>query len=126
VKLEDKFETRVDKRTASADLLKVFEFYAHCILGEEDYEDRFKMIVKLQVEIQTLHDQFKNPLAYFMRDHEHLIQNELDKTFYTKTKDYTAHPERMVKDLLNFVYCLNGYGPFYRCPSECTREDQDL
>lgn len=110
----------LDTRNISSDALEVFEFYAHCILDEENYEDRVRMIVKLQIEIQTLRDQFKTPISLFMKDHKRLIQHEFDKALYTRTEDYKAKPECMVKDLLNLVYCLAGYGAFYTCSSKCT------
>lgn len=110
-------------KNISKEDISVFEFYAHCIIDEEDYDKKFKIIVDMQVEIMRLNRQFTVPLSHFMNDHKHLIENELDKALYTKTNDYQARPERMVKDLLNFVYCLAGYGAFYQCPTECTHED---
>lgn len=115
----------LNTRNVPDDELGVFALYAHCILDEKDYEEKFKMLMDFQIEIYTLQRNFKIPILHFMKDHRMLIENKLSQAHYTKTADYRAQPDKSVKDLLNFVYCLLGYGAFYQCPTECTRDNQD-
>jgi hypothetical protein len=103
------------------------ELNARCILDMEDDAKKIKAIARLQIEIESLNEQFKIPLFLFMKHHERLIDFHLAKSaHYKKTESYHAQPEYVVKDLLNFIYCLAGYGAFYSCPTDSWYDPDDV
>jgi len=112
---------------ATDDWKEIYELNADWILNLPDRDEAVRAIIELHMEIDVLQRQFRIPLLYFMDNHAGLVDQHLGVTHrYRKTKDYDTHPHLLVKDLLNFIYCLAGYGPFYICPSDRSRERTDV
>ncbi len=96
-----------------------YSFKAQRILCLDDKTRAENIIVDLQMETHMLREYYEIPLMHFMQYRVDLLQRHLGRyrgQLGCEDGDYSLHPELLVNDLLNLVYCLAGYGPTYQHP----------